>query len=119
MLFACVLTCPNEALPNAELASDVHCTMLNGFSNSIRADAVALPGRLTCLAADKLKELRNGESTSGSVRGALPNWFLATALKAARLKYWLSVVLARIRDVTSESFTIDSPGTRSGRMVPP
>src|SRR5262245_48051462 len=104
MLFACVLTCPNEAFPNAELASEAHCTMLNGFSSSTRTDADARPGMLTCFAADMLNELRNGESTSGSVRGAFPNWFFGTALNAARLKYWLSVVLARIRSVSSAPF---------------
>jgi hypothetical protein len=44
MLLACVLTCPKEAFPNAELASDAHCTMLNGFNSSMRTDAEARPG---------------------------------------------------------------------------
>src|SRR5258705_5593727 len=118
MLFAWFRICPNEEFPSAELASAAHCTMLNGFKSSRRSETVARSGRFTCFAADMLNELRKGDRTPGSVRGALPNVFLGTAWKAARLKYWLSVVFVSRRDVMSPSATISWPSTRLGRIEP-
>src|SRR3954464_5211972 len=101
MLLACVRTWPNEALPKALLASAAHCTVLKGFSSSIRIVAAVRPGRSTPFDADMLNEVRKGDSPPGSVRGAFPKRLVGVAEKAPRLKYWLSVVFSLMRPVTS------------------
>src|SRR3954468_7124378 len=119
MLFACSRSWPNDALPNALLAGAAHCTMLRGLSSSTRTDNDERPGRFTFFAADMLNDVRNGDRTPGSVRGALPNWFRPTAWNADRLKYWLSVGLAEMRPVMSPSARSGCPSTRFGLSVPP
>src|SRR5690348_11809584 len=104
MLFAWFVICANAELPNAEFCvlKPAHCTSLNRFSTSRRIDADWLPTVRKLLLTDRSTLFRIGESTPGSVRGALPNWLAGAAWKAAGFRYRLSAPAeALIRSVIS------------------
>src|SRR6476660_4826555 len=118
MLFACVVIWPNEELPNEELAGAAHCTMLNRFSTSMRTTAEVRSLVLICLLTPRSTSFRQGDSTPGSIRGALPNWLAAAVANAALFRYRLSVTFALIRSVTSPDTRNGCPATMFGRGVP-
>ena len=86
MLFAWLLIWPNAELPNTELAGAAHWTMLNMLSTSSRMFRLVWPPVFTVLATDRSKLSRQGDSTPGSARGALPKVFSAEVENAPLLK---------------------------------
>ena len=99
MLFAWLGIWANDELPNAELAGAAHWTMLNRLSTSSRRSPLTPPG-LHLLAHRKLKLVRHGDRTSGSVRGALPNWFAGMAERGlVQVQVVVGVLADAIRDV--------------------
>src|SRR5262252_5512972 len=75
MLFAWLLIWPNDELPKLELAGAAHCTMFNRLRTSMLIDAEVPPLVRTLLRMPRSTLSRHGDSTPGSIRGALPNWF--------------------------------------------
>src|SRR5581483_4247123 len=118
MLLAWFVIWPKAELPNAVLAGAAHCTSLNRFSTSIRIDAACWPDVWNCLLTEMSTLFRIGDSTPGSVRGALPNWFAATAENAAGFRYTLSFVFDVMRSVMSPDVRKSAPVT-FGRGLPP
>src|SRR5437763_4683967 len=103
MLFAWLRICPNDALPKAVLAGAAHWTVSNRFSTSIRACAYVPPPVLTRLLTDRSTLFRHGESTPGSMRGALPNWLEGVAENAFLLMDGWSATVGLMRSVTLRS----------------
>ena len=89
------------------------------FKTSIRTENdVEAPVRMF-LDTDRSTLLRRGERMPGRIRGEFPKVFAADVENAALFRYRLSLVLARIRSVTSPSTRKGCPGTTLGRAVPP
>ena len=61
MLFAWLVICPKDELPNAELAGEAHCTMFSMFSTSILAFSVVPLPVWNAFDTDRSTLFRHGE----------------------------------------------------------